>query len=112
MTAPVQDIAIDQGATFKMQLVLKDADTMTAIDISDYSFIGAIRQTFYDTASYPFRFEVIDAVNGVVQAILDANVAESIDFLKGVYDIEFILVDGQKYRLVQGAVVVSLGGLG
>lgn len=110
MAAPIQNIEINQGATFTMQITLKNKTTLLPIDIALYEFCGAIKQTIYDDANFPFRFVIIDAVNGIVHAILDPEVSKNIDFNEGLFDISYKLSDGSITRIIMGAVTVSLGG--
>ena len=110
MAAPIQAIEINQGATFIMQITLKDKVTSNPIDIADYEFCGAVKQTIYDTESFAFRFVIVDAVNGVFHVILDPDLSINLDFNEGVYDIAFKLSDDSVTRILQGGVTVSLGG--
>lgn len=109
MAAPIVPIEINQGATFKMRLRIRNKDTGAPISIAGYKFCGAIVQTVYDDVTYEFEFFVEDEQNGVVIATLKDTVSETIDFVDGHYDIEFV-IGGDKYRVIQGPVTVSLGG--
>lgn len=109
----IVDIIVEQGTTFVIQIQLKNADTLAPIPVTGYEFVGGVSQTFYDEADIAFRFEVIDEVNGIIHAILDANLTDTLDYEKGVYDIDYILpVSKEKFRLIKGDVSVNLGGLG
>lgn len=105
MAAADYPLEIEQGATELMQFkFVKDG---SSLDISDITFVGAIKASIYDTEEFYFRFEKPD--NFTVNVYLDADVSESMDFKKGVYDIKMIQVDGFNTRLVKGPVTIDLG---
>jgi len=110
MAAPIQEIEINQGATFIMQITLKDQATQNPIDITTYKFCGAVKQTVYDESGQEFDFVLIDAVNGVVQLFLLPTQTALLDYPDGIYDVSYELVDGTKVRIMQGGAVISLGG--
>lgn len=110
MAAPIQPIDINQGASFVMQFTLKDKVTTDPIDIATYKFCGAVKQTTYDDAGQEFDYTIIDAINGVVQLHLTGEQTAQLDFTNGIYDISYELVDKTIVRIVQGDVLVSLGG--
>ena len=85
MAAPIQNIEINQGASFIMQVTLKDTITTDPIDIAGYKFCGAIKQTTYDDSGQEFAFTIIDAVNGVVQLTLTDDQTALLDFTDGIY---------------------------
>lgn len=100
------DIELEQGSTWKMKVTLKSPTGN--IPIGNYTFEGAIKQTLYDTTEYPFRFEIEDAANGILWAIIDPDVSESMDFTQGVYFIKYVASPTEKYRMFEGNVTMSL----
>lgn len=110
MPTPTQDINVDQGSTFIMQITLKDKVTTNPINITSYTFCGAVKQSVYDTDFLPFRFVKVDALNGILNVILDPKESKKLDFNTGMYDISFKLTDDSVTRILQGVVTVSLGG--
>lgn len=105
MSAANMPIEIEQGATFVMQFkFVKDG---TSLDITDIKFVGVIKNSIYDTEGFPFRFDKVDSTT--VNVYLDADVSESIDFTKGVYEIKMIQVDGFNTTLVKDTVSITLG---
>ena len=113
MAAPIVDITVNQGATFTIQVQLKNADTLDPIPITGYTFSGAVAQTVYDTTKFPFTFTVIDEISGIFHATLTAAVTNSLDFETAIYDMDYTVADGSsKVRIMEGTVTVCLGGLG
>lgn len=102
MSLPLE---IKQGATDIMQFkFVKDG---AALDITDIKFVGEIKASIYDDQGFPFRFHKID--QHTLNVYLDADVSESMDFTKGVYEIKMIQVDGFVSRLVKDSVTIDLG---
>lgn len=106
--AAILPIKIEQGSTFKMKVTLKTT-TGAYVPISGWSFEGTIKNSVYDEGGFPIKFELIDAINGSFYAIVDASVSDSMDFINGVYNVKFILANGEPYRLLEGPVELSLG---
>lgn len=105
MPAAIMPLELEQGTTEIMQFkFVKDG---TSLNIADIHFVGSIKNSIYDTEGFPFRFEKPD--DFTVDVYLDADVSESIEFTKGVYDIKMIQVDGFNTRLVKGPVTNDLG---
>lgn len=105
MAAANMPLEIEQGATDIMQFkFIKDS---ASLDITDIKFVGSIKASIYDATSYPFRFHKVDPYT--VNVYLDADVSESMDFKKGVYDIKMIQLDNFNSRLLEGAVTITLG---
>lgn len=100
------DIEVEQGTTWKMKITLKSSTGNIPID--NYSFEGAVKQTKYDEQEYPFRFEIEDASNGVLWAILDPDTSETMDFTQGVYYIKYVASPTEKYRMFEGNVTMTL----
>lgn len=105
MAAAQMALEIEQGATHMMQFkFVKDG---VSLPITDIKFIGVLKDSIYDTEGFPFRFDKVDTYT--VNVYLDADVSESIEFTKGVYEIKMIQVDGFNTSLVKGPVTITLG---
>lgn len=114
MAAGVLDLYIEQGASFKRTLQIKDANN-APIDITNSTFRGQIRCKATDTTIVvAFTFTITDAVNGFVDMTLLATETELIP-TKGyifdatssfVYDVEMETA-GVVTRLLNGKVSVS-----
>lgn len=105
MPAVVMPIEIEQGGTSVMQFkFVKDG---TSLDLTDIHFVGTIKNSIYDSEGFPFRFDKVDPTT--VNVYVDADVSESMDFTKGVYEIKMIQVDGFNTSLAKGPVTIALG---
>lgn len=105
MPAAVHPLALEQGATDIMQF--KFVKNGQSLNIADIKFVGEIKNSIYDSEGFPFRFDKVD--DFTVNVYMDADISESMEFKKGVYDIKMIQVDGFNTRLVKGPVTIDLG---
>jgi hypothetical protein len=114
MAAKVEDIIIEQGATFRRLLTIRDS-LGVLIDIADWAFRGQIRTsatsvdviadfTFTDGAGTGEKNIELDALT--TEAIVTTGEKYSA-FTKLWYDVEAELLDGTVYRLLNGLVQVS-----
>lgn len=98
-------LEIQQGATSIFQMVFtKDGATLP---ITDIKFVGVVKNSIYDTEGFPMRFDKV--ADNTVNVYIDADITESMEFTKGVYEVKMIQVDGFNSRLMNGPVTVSLG---
>lgn len=110
MPAANYDIVIEQGATFNLSIIWKDADG-NGIDISDCTARMQIRK------SYPSNEVVlsltdtdgifIGSVFGSIDIEIPADVTETLDLRRGAYDLEIENSAGTVTRLLQGAAIIS-----
>jgi hypothetical protein len=120
MAAGNHDILIEQGATFKMVLIITD-ETSSRVDLTGLTFRGMVKKAFTDSsAQASFSFNVLDQTvpetKGKVEVILSSTQTTGIDvYSKGpvrsinnmVYDIESEDLSGVVIRWLQGAASVS-----
>ncbi len=113
------DISVQQGATFKMMLTIKD-DNEDPIDLSGYVFRGQIRKTYSsEVVEAEFEFELQpqeDATLGQVLCTITAEETAGIDvpgacqngrkIAKMIYDIESQVGD-EVTRWLQGQALIS-----
>ena len=114
MAATVEDILIEQGATFRKTLTVKDALGQT-INISAWTGRGKVKVLATDTTSIAdFTFDFSQGATGKVSFELSAITTDALPatgakysaYTKYVYDVE--LVDGVTvYRAVNGQANVS-----
>lgn len=114
MAATVQDILIEQGATFRKTLTVKDA-LGVVVNISAWTGRGKLKAKATDTVSLAdFTFDFTQGALGKVSFELVATVTDGLvttgekysAFTKLVYDVE--LVDGAEvYRAANGFANVS-----
>jgi len=113
------DISVQQGATFKMILTIKDPDE-NPIDLSGYLFRGQVRQTYSsEEIEAEFSFTVLpqeDATLGQVECVITAEESAGITVpgacnstrksVKMIYDIESQIAD-EVTRWLQGTAEIS-----
>lgn len=105
MAAAIMPLELEQGGTELMRFnFTKDG---TSLSLDEVQFVGVIKNSIYDDEGYPIRFVHTDLYN--VDVYVDADVSESMDFTKGVYEIKMIQRDGFNTPLVKGPVTISLG---
>lgn len=111
MAAAQHDITIEQGATFQMNLVWKDAGG-TPINLTGYSARMQVRRTYRaDTAELsltsPSGGITLGGALGTIAIIATAAQTAAITVLVGVYDLELVDAGGTVTRLIEGAVTIS-----
>jgi hypothetical protein len=120
MAAGNYDMLIEQGATFKLTLTLKDVNA-NPINLTGLTFRGKLKKAFTDTlATADFSFNVLDqsipATIGMVEVSLSATTTAGLETsAKGtirsltslVYDIESVDGVGFVTRWLQGEAKVS-----
>lgn len=108
MAAADYDLLIEQGATFTLDIVWKDADN-NPIDITGYEARMQIRKS-YDTAPVISLTDgngiVLGGVDGTIEINIEADVTEDIEIRRGRYDLE-LEFNGVVTRLIQGVVDIS-----
>jgi hypothetical protein len=104
------DITIDQGATFKLDLVWRDS-AGDPIDLTDYSARMQVRQSVRsDTTELNLVSPADIALGGLAGTIAvtaSATDTAAMTIKRGVYDLEVVSASGVVTRLLQGAVEVS-----
>lgn len=118
MSAGNLDILIEQGASFELQMTLKD-ETGTPIDLTGHVFKGQVRKTYSDsTVLAEMSFVLADqgtdpgkvtaSLTDTQTSALPVDAADGPDRpnFKYIYDIESGLA-GKRYRWIQGAANIS-----
>jgi hypothetical protein len=115
MAAGKLDFLIEQGATFKRTITLKDEDGV-ALNISGWTFEGQIRKK-YDSPSIlapftctnigsgQFTIELSHAITAALPVTPASDNARSLTSYS--YDIEATKADSTKDRILEGKVNVS-----
>jgi hypothetical protein len=102
------ELTIDQGATFKTQLELKN-DVGESLDLTNYSLSGQVRRApSSGNATANLICTKVDAVNGIIQIGMSAANTANIRFGRYVFDVEASTVD-ETIRLIEGMVTVTPG---
>jgi hypothetical protein len=111
MTAATYDITIEQGATFRLNLVWRDADN-NPVDLTGYVARMQVRASYSDSAvqlnlTTQNGAIVLGGALGTIAVTGAATVTDDIPIRAGVYDLELEAADGTVTRLVQGKVRIS-----
>jgi hypothetical protein len=111
MTAATYDITIEQGATFRLNLVWRDADN-NPVDLTGYVARMQVRSSYSDpevqlNLSTENGAIVLGDTLGTITITGSATSTDDIKVRAGVYDVEVQASDGTVTRLVQGKVRIS-----
>ncbi len=114
MPAAKLDLLIEQGATFKHTLYVKQGsgESATPADLTGYTARMQIRAEVESTAVLidltiaNGRIE-ITAAEGRIDITISAVDTAAMDFDVGVYDLELVSGSGEVMRVVQGKVTLS-----
>lgn len=119
MSAGKLDLYVEQGTTFKREIVLSVGSvTPLPIDITDWIFSGQIRKNYSDaTILATFAFTITDAIEGQFLMELTNVETSAIPVTKAasaarkntqyIYDVEATKPDGSVIRVLEGAANVS-----
>lgn len=111
MAAAKYNITIEQGATFKKSVTIKNATTGAVRDLTGYTVRGMVRATYEDVAPIvTFNCLITTPASGVFTFELDSIATRQLDFESAVYDLEIV----ENYsnpenveRVMQGNVYLS-----
>lgn len=96
------DLIIDQGGTLAFQMeFVQDGGVLP---VTDLEFKGTVKNSVYDSAGFPFRFDKVNY--RTVNVYLDADITAQMDFTSGVYDIQMIHTGGLITPFLAGKVTV------
>lgn len=111
MSAVQQDITIEQGATFQLELIWKNPDT-TPINLTGYTARMQVRKKHADTVKVLDLTTqngkiIITPLLGKINVTVPATETDDITIKTGVYDLELESSTGIVTRLIEGGVTVS-----
>lgn len=98
------NLTIDQGATFSVDFIVKDANS-AVINLTDYTGAGQLRRNYASNSATSFTIGVY--ANGTVRASLTANQTSTLSADRYVYDLEITNGLGEVTRIVEGIVTVT-----
>lgn len=103
--ATIQNLVIEQGATFIRVFNLSDGTT--PYDLSSYTIQAQIRRSYNSSSGLVFTTNVVGAAtNGVLSISLVATETLTLKYGRYVYDI--YLINGlEKIRAVEGIITVT-----
>jgi len=98
------NLTIDQGATFSVDFIIKDANN-DIVNLTDYIGAGQLRRNYTSNTSTSFTIGVYS--NGTVRASLTANQTAAILPDRYVYDLQITNGLGEVTRIVEGIITVA-----
>ena len=117
MAAKVEDLYVEQGATFDRTWLwretLEDGSLGDPIDLTGYTARMQVRQSVKaDEVLLEATSEagtiVLGGPSGTVQVLLPDELTDTLVIAQGGYDLELESAGGYVYRLLQGKVKVSV----
>lgn len=108
--AMISNLTIDQGASFKAEIDVKDADG-DALDLTGFTGAGQMRKTYASSTATNFTVEFKNPrTTGTLTISLTAAQTNAIKAGRYVYDVEITKTsDAEVTRVVEGQVDVTPG---
>lgn len=103
-------IEIDQGATWRKNITIKDNQKpAVVIDLTGVTIVAQIRERYSDSSAIAvFVLENQDLVNGTFDLVLPFTVTETLIINTAFWDLEILFPNNDKKRYLQGTVDLSL----
>lgn len=105
--AATYNITIDKNADFLRTFQIKEDDVI--LDISGYTFAGALKENFQATTSTSLVTSVTDGPAGLFSISLADSVTATMASGNWVYDVVMTDTTGKRTRLFQGTAFVKQG---
>jgi len=108
--AMISNLTIDQGASFKAEIDVKDADG-DALDLTGFTGAGQMRKTYSSSTKTDFTVEFKNPrTSGTMSISLTATQTNALKAGRYVYDVEVTKTsDAEVTRVVEGQVDVTPG---
>ena len=108
--AMISNLTIDQGASFKAEIDVKDADG-DALDLTGFTGAGQMRKTYASSSATNFTVEFKNPrTTGTLTISLTAAQTNAIKAGRYVYDVEITKTsDSEVTRVVEGQIDVTPG---
>jgi len=108
--AMISNLTIDQGASFKAEIDVKDADG-DALDLTGFTGAGQMRKTYSSSTKTDFTVEFKNPrTSGTMSISLTAAQTNALKAGRYVYDVEVTKTsDAEVTRVVEGQVDVTPG---
>ena len=106
----ISNLTIDQGASFKAEIDVKDADG-DALDLTGFTGAGQMRKTYASSTATNFTVEFKNPrTTGTLTISLTAAQTNAIKAGRYVYDVEITKTsDSEVTRVVEGQIDVTPG---
>jgi hypothetical protein len=99
------EIQIEAGSTFFTEVNVNDGNGNPK-DLTEYSVRSQLRKSYYSTTAINFEINIPDALNGIIEMSLSANVTSNIRAGRYVYDVEIEDSDNTVTRIFEGIATV------
>jgi hypothetical protein len=112
MAAAVKtNLIINQRSDFKATVLVKDSATSTVVNLTGYSAVAKIKQTFDspDSSAVTFTCTIPDPTTGRIVMELSDTISTAMRIGSYVYDIVLEDTDGFRTRIIQGTAKVDGG---
>ena len=108
--AMISNLTIDQGASFKAEIDVKDADG-DALDLTGFQGAGQMRKTYSSSTFTEFTVEFKNPrTTGTLSISLTATQTNALKAGRYVYDVEITKTsDAEVTRVVEGQIDVTPG---
>lgn len=112
MTAAVYDFEINQGSTFRKQIIWKDGDTGSPINLTGYSVRLQARRSYYDDevlidmSSTNGAIQIVPAEGKFVLQLTAAQTALYEDWTKAKYSVRVTSSGGVVTKLLEGEITL------
>ena len=108
--AMISNLTIDQGASFKAEIDVKDADG-DALNLTGFTGAGQMRKTYSSSTATNFAVEFKDPrTTGTLTISLSASDTNALKAGRYVYDVEITKTsDAEVTRVVEGQIDVTPG---
>ena len=106
----ISNLTIDQGASFKAEIDVKDADG-DALNLTGFTGAGQMRKTYSSSTATDFQVEFkIPRSSGTLTISLSASDTNALKAGRYVYDVEITKTsDAEVTRVVEGQIDVTPG---
>ena len=111
MTAANYQITIEQGATFKLNMTVYEADGTTLRNLTGFTARMMVREKYTSTAALLTATTentkiALGGALGTIAVTIPATETAAVVAKKGVYDFELVSNTGVVERLLEGAAVI------
>lgn len=112
MAASVKtNLIINQKSNFKADILVRDSATSTVVDLTGFSVVAKLKQTFEspDSTAVEFLCAIPDPVSGKITMELTSTQTTALRIGSYVYDVVLIAADNFRTRIIQGTAKVDGG---
>ncbi len=104
--AAISNLYIDAGSTFSAIITVRGSDN-NPLNLTNYTVKSQIRKSYGSTTAYNFNATLYEPTLGKVRLQLTPEASGAIKPGRYLYDIEITTPTNDKYRVVEGLVIIS-----